>query len=101
MKIKKGDNVMMLSGKDRGKTGKILAASPEDNKVVVQGLNTVKRHVRARKQGQRGQIIERERWVNASAVGFVGADGRPTRLGYRVAEDGSKVRVDRKTGNPV
>lgn len=102
MKIKKGDTVMMLSGKDRGKTGAVIDVSPQDGKVRVQGLNTVKRHVRARKQGQKGQIISRERWVSASAVGFVGADGKPTRLGFRVSEDGgSKYRIDRKTGAQV
>lgn len=90
---------MMLSGKDRGKTGKVKASSPRDGKILVEGLNLVKRHVRARKQGQRGQIISRERWVPASSVGYVGADGKPTRLGYRVSDDGSsKVRVQRRGG---
>lgn len=99
LKIKKGDTVMMLSGKDRGKTGKVTAASPSDGKVVVSGLNMVKRHVRARKQGQKGQIVSRERWVSSSSVGFVGSDGKPTRLGFRLSDDGSaKMRIDRKTG---
>lgn len=89
----------MLSGKDRGKTGKVKAASPRDAKVVVEGLNMIKRHVRARKQGQQGQIIARERWVNSSTVAFVGTDGKATRLGYKMADDGkSKVRIDRRTG---
>lgn len=102
MKIKKGDTVIMLSGKDRGKTGKVKSASPRDAKVVVEGLNMVKRHVRARKQGQKGQIISRERWVNAASVAFVGSDGKPTRLGYKVADDGkSKIRIDRRTGANV
>ena len=102
MKIKKGDTVMMLSGKDRGKKGAVKAVSPVDGKVVVDGLNLVKRHVRARKQGQRGQIISRERWVSGSSVAFIGADGKPTRLGYRVSEDGkSKYRIDKKTGSQV
>lgn len=102
MKIKKGDTVMMLSGKDRGKKGAVKSVSPTDGKVLVDGLNLVKRHVRARKQGQKGQIISRERWVSASSVAFVGADGKPTRLGYRVSDDGkSKYRVDRKTGAQV
>lgn len=99
LKIKKGDTVMMLNGKDRGKTGKVTAASPRDGTVVVSGLNMVKRHVRARKQGQKGQIISRERWVSSSSVAFVGSDGKPTRLGFRLSEDGSsKMRIDRKTG---
>jgi large subunit ribosomal protein L24 len=102
MKIKKGDTVMMMSGKDRGKKGAVKAVSPSDGKVVVDGLNLMKRHVRARKQGQKGQIISRERWVSASAVAFVGADGKPTRLGFRMSEDGtSKYRIDKKTGTQV
>ena len=89
----------MLGGKDRGKTGKIKAASPRDSKVLVEGLNMVKRHVRARKQGQKGQIISRERWVPSSSVGFVGSNGKPTRLGFKVSEDGkSKIRIDRRSG---
>jgi len=93
---------MMLSGKDKGKTGKVKAASPRDRKVVVEGLNMVKRHIRARRQGQHGQIVSRERWIPVSSVGFVGADGKPTRLGYRQADGGTgKVRIDRKTGLPA
>ena len=102
MKIKKGDTVIMLGGKDRGKTGKIKAASPREGKILVEGLNMVKRHVRARKQGQKGQIISRERWVPSSSVSFVGTDGKPTRLGFKVSEDGkSKMRIDRRTGARV
>lgn len=100
LKIKKGDNVVMLSGKDRGKSGAVTAVSPRDGKLVVQGLNMVKRHLKARKQGQKGQIISRERWVSASAVGFAGAGGKPTRLGFRVDGD-QKVRIDRKSGASV
>jgi large subunit ribosomal protein L24 len=102
MKIKKGDTVMMMNGKDRGKTGVVKSVSPSDGKMVVEGLNMVKRHVRARKQGQRGQIISRERWVSGSSVAFVGSDGKPTRLGYRVSDDGkSKYRIDKKSGAQV
>ena len=91
--------MVMLSGKDRGKTGKVKSASPSDGKVLVEGLNMIKRHLRARKQGQRGQIISRERWVNSSTVAFVGSDGKPTRLGFRLSGDaGGKVRIDRKSG---
>jgi large subunit ribosomal protein L24 len=102
MKIKKGDNVVMLSGKDRGKTGTVGRTDPKAGRVIVQGLNLVKRHQRARKQGQKGQIISVERWVSASSVAFVSKEtGKATRLGYTVGSDGSKTRVDRKTGTPV
>jgi len=102
MKIKKGDKVIMLSGKDRAKTGTVQRVDPEANKVIVEGLNLVKRHQRARKQGQKGQIVSVERWVSASAVAFVSKDtGKATRLGWQINKDGSKVRIDRKSGIQV
>lgn len=101
MKFKKGDTVIMLSGKDRGKTGKVLRASPEDGKITVEGLNTVKRHVKARQQGQKGQVIARERFISASAAALVcKACGKPTRVGYRV-EGTSKARICKKCGAEV
>ena len=102
MKIKKGDNVIMLSGKDRGKTGNVVRTDPTGGRVIVQGLNMVKRHLKPKKGGQKGQIVAVERWVSASAVAFVSKDsGKATRLGYMIGTDGNKVRVDRKTGVPV
>ncbi len=103
MKIKKGDKVIMLSGKDRGKTGSVLRTDPEAGKVIVEGLNLVKRHLRPRKQGQKGQILSVERWVSASAVAYVSKDtGKATRLGWQVSADGkSKTRVDKKTGSQI
>jgi len=88
MKIKKNDNVIMLSGKDRGKTGKINLVLPESGKVVVEGLNLIKKHVRARKQGQKGQVISKERSVSASSVALVCRScGKPTRIGYKIVGD--------------
>lgn len=100
MKIKKGDKVIMLSGKDRGKTGTVLHANPRDHKVVVEGLNMVKHHLRPRKNGQKGQILAKERWVNAAGVAVVNKDtGKPARVGWQKGGVGaSKVRIDRKTG---
>lgn len=99
MKIKKGDNVIMLSGKDRTKTGKVMRTDPANHKVIVEGLNLVKRHLRARKQGQKGQIVSVERWVSASAVAVVNKDsGKAARVGWEMGADGkSKTRIDRKT----
>lgn len=98
MKIKKGDNVMMLGGKDRGKTGKVLSVSPETASVVVEGLNQVKKHLRARKQGQKGQIISKERYVKAASVAVVCKScGKPTRVGYKL-ESAGKIRVCKKCG---
>ena len=96
MKLHKGDNVKMLSGKDRGKSGKILNVFPEEGRVSVEGLNLIKRHMRARKQGQKGQIISKERAVSASSVALICKScGLQTRIGYK-AEGDRKVRICKK-----
>jgi len=96
MKIKKGDNVKMLAGKDRSKTGKVLHVFPKEGRVVVEGLNKIKKHTRAKKQGQKGQIIEKERAVDISNVQFIcGKCGKPTRVGYKMEGD-KKVRFCKK-----
>jgi large subunit ribosomal protein L24 len=101
MKIKKGDNVKMLSGKDRNKTGKILSVHFDDNRVVVEGLNIMKKHTRARQQGQKGQIISKERAVNASSVALICKScGKVTRVGYKLIGD-SKIRICKKCGGEV
>ena len=101
MNIKKGDNVMMLGGKDRGKTGKVLFAFPEEDKVVVEGLNTVKRHQRARKEGQKGQIVNKEKAVSVSAVQLVCPKcGKATRIGHKT-EGKNKTRVCKKCGSEI
>jgi large subunit ribosomal protein L24 len=99
MKIKKGDNVIMLSGKDRGKTGTVMRTDPKSYRVIVSGLNMIKRHKRASKQGQKGQIVSVERWVAAAGVAAVNkSTGKAARIGWDVAHDGSsKTRIDRKT----
>lgn len=110
MNIKKGDKVKMLSGKDRGKTGKVSAVLNDQSparsggdgrnkktvKVVVEGLNKVKRHQRPRKQGQKGQIIEVERPVSISTVQLICSScGKPTRVGYK-KEGENKMRICKK-----
>jgi large subunit ribosomal protein L24 len=101
MKIRKGDNVIMLNGKDRGKKGTVTKTSPDRNKLVVEGLNTVKNFVRAKKQGQKGQIIAKERFVSASSVALMCKScGKQTRIGYRVDEK-SKARICKKCGVEV
>lgn len=95
-KIKKGDNIIMLSGKDRSKKGKVILVFPEREKVVVEGLNLIKKHVRARKQGQKGQIVSKERAVSISSVAIVCKScGKPTRIGYKLAGE-AKVRICKK-----
>lgn len=101
MKIHKGDNVIMLSGKDRGKKGKVLAVQTKDNKVIVEGLNLIKKHTRARKQGQKGQIVSKERMVSVSSVAIVCKScGLPTRIGYKIDGD-KKTRICKKCKNEV
>ena len=95
--IKSGDNVKMLIGKDRGKTGKILVVlKGEINKVIVEGLNTIKRHQRPRKEGQKGQIITKERAVDISNVQLICPKcGKPTRIGHQKVGD-NNIRVCKK-----
>ena len=92
----------MLNGKDKGKTGKVSnVLIGESNKVVVEGLNLIKRAIRARKQGQKGQIISKERAVHIASVALVCKScGKPTRVGYRVDGD-NKVRICKKCKNEV
>ncbi len=98
MRIKKGDQVVMLGGKDRGKTGKVSIALPNKDKVIVGGINLIKKHVRARKQGQKGQIVSKERAVPVSSVALICKScGKPTRIGYKMIGE-SKVRVCKKCG---
>src|SRR3989344_627868 len=98
MNIKKGDNVKMLNGKDRGKTGKVLFAFPSEGKVVVEGLNKVARHLRPKKQGQKGQIVHKERAVDAAKVMLVCKNcGKTTRLGHKSIGD-KKMRICKKCG---
>lgn len=96
MKIRKGDNVIMLGGKDKGKKAKVTLVFPGSNKLVIEGLNTVKKHIRARKQGQKGQIITKERAVSVSSVALVCKScGKPTRVGYKF-EGENKIRICKK-----
>lgn len=96
MKLHKGDNAIMLSGKDRGKTGKIVMLMPETGKIVLEGLNLMKRHTRSRQQGQHGQIVSKERAVSAASVAVICKScGKPTRVGYRLEGD-TKIRICKK-----
>lgn len=96
MKIKKGDNVIMLNGKDKGKTGKVVALMPSENKLVVEGLNLIKRHLRPRQQGQKGQILSKESSISISRVAVVCKScGKPTRIGFSGTGE-SKSRICKK-----
>ena len=99
MKIKKGDNVILIAGKDQGKTGKVVKAMPKESMVIVEGLNMRKRHEKARRQGQKGQIVEFPAPMNVSNVMIV-ADGKGARVGKKLVGE-SYVRINRKTGKTV
>ena len=96
MKVKKNDNVLVVAGKDRGKKGKVRFAYPDDEKIVVEGVNMVKRHLKAIREVRQAGIVEREAPMNVSNVMLLcNKCNKPTRVGYRRLEDGSRVRVCR------
>ncbi len=96
MKLKKGDNVMVLSGNYRGKTGEILDVIPKKDKIIVKGVNVRKKHVKPKKQGEEGGIIETEIAINSSKVNIVCPKcGKTTRIGYKIDGD-KKVRICKK-----
>ena len=99
MKIRKGDKVRVLTGKDRGKEGVVSRAIPADDKVIIAGINLAKRHQKPTKATMQGGIIDKAMPIDASNVAVISpADGKPTRVGHRFTESGQKVRVCRRTG---
>lgn len=101
MKIKKNDNVKMLAGKDRDKTGKVLRVFPQERKVIVEGLNIVKKHSRPRKEGEKGQRVEVPRKITVSNVLLICPKcGKGTRVGFKVTEQ-DKHRVCKKCGAEI
>ena len=101
MNIKKNDTVVVLSGKDKGKQGKVLVAMPADRKVIVEGINVVSRHTRPRKQGEEGGILKKEAAIYACKVQKVCPKcNKPTRIGHKVEGD-KKVRICKKCGAEI
>ena len=99
MKIRKGDRVIVLSGKDKGKTGLVSFALPKVNKVIVEGVNVAKRHTKARRATMQAGIIDKDMPIDVSNVAIISpSDGKATRIGYKVQADGTKVRICRRTG---
>ncbi len=102
MKIKKDDTVLVISGKDKGKKGKVRFAYPKDNRVMVEGVNMIKKHAKAKKQVRQAGIIEREAPISVADVMLVCAKcNKPTRIGYRTLQDGRKSRFCRACGEVV
>ena len=99
MKIKKGDRVIVLTGKDRGKSGEVIRTLPKEGKVIVDGVNVAKKHQRATRATVQGGIIDKDMPLPISSVAIISpGDGRPTRIGYRYDDQGRKVRICRRTG---
>ena len=102
LKIRKGDRVRVLSGKDRGVEGVVLRALPTAGKVIVDGVNIAKKHQRPSRMTEQGGIIDKNMPIDVSNVAVISPqDGKATRVGYRFEEDGTKVRVSRRTGKDI
>jgi large subunit ribosomal protein L24 len=105
MKIHKGDTVLVISGKDKGAKGKVLKAYPSSNKVLVEGVNRIKKHTpitTTQRGGRSGGIITQEAPIHVSNVMIVDSDGKPARVGYRIdADTGKKVRISRRNGKDI
>ena len=101
LRVKKGDEVIVIAGKDSGKRGEVLRVMRSDRRVVVQGVNMVKRHSRGG-QGQPPGIIDKEAALHVSNVSLIDPkDNKPTRVGYKVLEDGRKVRFAKRSGEII
>ncbi|KQZ55272.1 50S ribosomal protein L24 [Rhizobium sp. Root149] len=98
-KIRKGDNVVVIAGKDKGRTGEVVQVLPKEDRAVVRGINMVKRHQR-QTQTQEAGIINKEASIHLSNIAIVAKDGKPTRVGFSVV-DGKKVRVAKRTGDVI
>ncbi|MFW0784036.1 50S ribosomal protein L24 [Gordonia sp. CPCC 206044] len=105
MKVHKGDTVIVISGKDKGAKGKVIQAFPKEQRVLVEGVNRIKKHTSAsanERGASSGGIVTQEAPIHVSNVMVVDSDGTPTRVGYRVDEEtGKKVRISRKNGKDI
>ena len=99
-KIKKGDKVIVLTGRDKGRTGEVIEVRPDANRALVRGVNTVKRHQK-QTQNQEGGIISKEAPVHVSNIAYLGKDGKPTRVGFKIQADGKKVRIAKSSGAEI
>ena len=101
LKIKKGDNVVVISGRDKGKRGQVLRVFPDDNRLIVQGVHVARRHTR-QQLGEPGGIIDKELTIHVSNVAHLDPQSnKPTRVGYRILDDGRKVRIARRSGEVI
>jgi large subunit ribosomal protein L24 len=104
MKVKKGDTVVVIAGKDKGAKGKVIQAYPTRDRVLVEGVNRIKKHTRVsqtQRGAQSGGIVTQEAPIHVSNVMVVDSDGKPARLGKTVTEAGKRVRVSRRNGKEI
>ena len=99
-KIRKGDKVVVLTGRDKGRTGEVIKVLPREERAVVRGVNVVKRHQRQTMQ-QEGGIISKEAPIQLSNIAYLGKDGKPTRVGFKIQADGKKVRIAKSSGAEI
>jgi large subunit ribosomal protein L24 len=101
-RIRKGDRVVVITGADRGKQGEVLRVLPKENRAVVQGVNIARHHTKPRGMGQPGGIVSKEATIHLSNIMLLDPkNDKPTRVGFKVLENGAKVRVARATGNVI
>ena len=104
MKVKKGDTVVVLTGRDKGARGKVIMAYPQTQKVLVEGVGRVKKHTRistSQRGAQQGGIVTQEAAIHVSNVMVIDSDNKPTRVGFRKDEDGRSVRIARRSGKDI
>ena len=100
--VKKDDTVIVITGKDKGKKGRVIAAYPRENRVLVEGVNTVKKHTRPSQANPQGGIIEQEAPIHVSNVMNIDPkSGKVTRIGYKVLDNGKKVRIAKRSGEVI
>ena len=101
LKIKKGDNVVVISGRDKGRSGEVLRVFPAEGRLIVQGVHVARRHTKQR-LGEPGGIVDKELTIHVSNVAHIDPQsGKPTRIGYRILDGGRKVRVARRSGEMI
>ena len=100
MNIVKGMNVRVISGNHKGKEGKVLYVIPKKNRIIVEGINIVKKHARPTQENPKGGVVEKEGSIHISNVMLV-ISGKPTRINYKILKDGSKVKVSNRTGTQI
>jgi large subunit ribosomal protein L24 len=104
VKVRKGDMVLVIAGKDKGAKGKVIQAYPDAGRVLVEGVNRIKKHTRisrTQRGAQSGGIVTQEAAINVSNVMVVDSGGKPARVGYRTDDEGRRVRVSRRTGKDI